>query len=90
MVVMERRSSALSIPVAFRAGAEDEEGRSLSESRSARERGFAGFLAADLSLEGFADLRDFSSSAMRASRSAFLRAASAFLASAASLVFVAF
>ena len=83
---MERRSNALSMPVAFRAGSEEDEGRSFSESRSVRERGFTGFLAADLSLEGLADLRAFSSSAMRASRSAFLRAASAFLASAASLV----
>lgn len=80
----ERASRALSIPVALRAGLAfddaDEDGSSSSEERS---RPLV-FLTAVLAFLGVGRA-SFSSSARRASFSAFLRAASCFFASASSL-----
>ena len=79
----ERASSALSIPVALSAGLAlevDEEGSSSSEDRSSP----LVFLTAVLAFLGVGRA-SFSSSARRASFSAFLRAASCLFASASSL-----
>ena len=81
MVVRLRASRALSIPEAFRVGAEDEE-ESPSWERS-RPRVF---FTAVLALAPLGVARAFfSSSARRASFSAFLAAKAAFFASASSL-----
>jgi len=80
--VRERASRALSMPVALREGAGESE--SNWASRDARS-GPRGFLAADLEADLGVVRWDFSSSARRASRSAFLLAASAFLFAASSL-----
>lgn len=83
--VSSSASSAFSIPDAFSVAALRLEGvvRSLSSCERSRPRDFfcAVLAPAPLALEGW----EASSSASRASRSAFLRAASAFLASADSL-----
>lgn len=84
MVVRVRASRALSIPDALSVGAilsEGSEGSSCERSRVP----FV-FLVAVLAFAALGVERcDFSSSARRASRSAFLRAASAFLSASASL-----
>ena len=79
----DRASRALSIPVALRAGfALFDAGASRSDRSRPRPAGFFG-----AALEAFGLLgREASSSFSRASFSTFLRAASAFLASASSLV----
>lgn len=74
------------MPVAF--SAVEREAGAGAASSCARSRPRDGFFggAAALALDDLgADLRDFSSSARRASFSAFLRASSAFLAASASL-----
>jgi hypothetical protein len=77
----ERASRALSIPVACNSAPFLFEG---VESRSPRSRVPRDFLGADFEAFGL-DFWEASSAARRASLSAFLRAASAFLASACSL-----
>lgn len=88
MEVRERASRALSMPVALRAKfalglsfVEEESGESRAERSRPRD-----FLVAVLAFAPLGVARaSFSSSARRASFSAFFRAASAFLASASSL-----
>ena len=80
--VRDRASRALSMPVALRAGFMEVDGASSSWERSSP----LVFLVAVLALAPLGVARAFfSSSASRASFSAFLRAASAFFASASSL-----
>ena len=81
--VSERASRALSIPVALRAGLAFEVEEEGSSSREERSRPLV-FLVAVLLFLGVGRA-SFSSAARRASFSAFLRAASCFLASASSL-----
>jgi len=87
LLVSERASSALSIPVALRAGLAFELLGVDSESSWDRSRPLLVFLTAVLAFLGAAraSFSSFSSAARSASLSAFLRAASCFLASASSL-----
>ena len=84
MLVRERASKALSIPVALREGLILESLGPESESSWERSRPLV-FFTAVLEFLGVARA-SFSSAARRASFSAFLRAASCFLASASSLL----
>ena len=84
MEVKERASRALSMPVAFRAGLAFAVG--VSEESSWERSRPRDFLVAVLAFAPLGVARaSFSSAARRASFSAFLRAASAFFASASSL-----
>lgn len=88
LAVRERASRALSMPVALRVGLAvvvEVEGDGESSWERSRPRDF---LTADLAFAFLGDERsDFSSSARRASFSAFLRACSCFFCSASSLDF---